>query len=238
MSIVGISLTIATCSGGSGSEPSEVTSFHYTQTATFTRGYDTYHLQIEGFYVAPDSVHVVSEDANPFLEIIVTGQDAWIRDASGWSAVPLEYVQALAFVNSNAILHLRGDQDFRDEGQGPIVDGEPTRRYLLDDSESVRAKGFELMSRTSPECAKVVESLVPLAEGRESMEIVRGQDSKLIYTVTRTHTGINSSSRSVIEVDDYNGRVSIERPEGVLKKREPTFPDRVCSYRERSTLDE
>ncbi|HSP54950.1 MAG TPA: hypothetical protein VLS25_05125, partial [Dehalococcoidia bacterium] len=142
-------------------------------------------------------------------------------------------VRYLAVGNSYTIMEAyRRHRGFEDLGTGPTTAGEATRRYRAvneNAGQGIRDAQDRLAGR-SLECAALLAPVRDaFKEWTGTIEVVIGEGSKNVYSVTIELAGSDMTNRTEIVVDQYNQPVQIEPPEGAQDLPERTQAPNPCS---------
>jgi hypothetical protein len=216
---VGIAIAVISC----GSDEPPVSSFSYVETRRGNIDGRAIDDREEGFYQAPDSVHVVGNaEYSPFgLEEIVIQSRVWTRDASGWSVTDLEYACYTAMDKAEWVLSLDewNFADLTDEGAGPRVAGENTRRYGWASGDAGR--NFILASELtndSPELQAHMREVFGELQGQ--WRFVVGENTGRVYFYRLDLTGPKLTQQTEITVE-YDVPVNIQAPQSVEVVEKP-----------------
>ena len=206
-----------------GTAAIKASSFHYVQTSTVTEEGKIRNSRLEGYYHSPTSVRAISDSEDPFLEMVLTGSRAWIRDATGWSEKDPDSIRPLAMAIPQTILLVPNKrQDMQDVGAGPTVAGESTRRYRtmadmkMNDTLGKAMTNIENEASSSPECAALLESVRDLQKRyndvETTLEVVIGEATNRTYSMVITEAGPNLTKHLELVVDQYDLPVDIRPP--------------------------
>ena len=187
----------------------QVSSLHYVMTTSSADRGETRTFRQEGYYRAPDSISIVTDDPYyPYREIVVVGSEAWIRDQAEWSHGDADSVRTLAFATVSGLLDGYLLDGARSVGDGPYQEGEATRRYT-----SSYSGVPPWLTRPLPTCLPSPDP--ELVRGQYDIELLVGRDTSRIYNATFAFAGAQgSTSRAEIVVDSYNEAVEIVPPTG------------------------
>jgi hypothetical protein len=167
-----------------------------------------------------------------FLEIVLLGSNAWVRDNKGWSEVDPESVRPLAMTNVQTSLGVSAwKHGLEDVGTGPLTAGEATRRYRgtsNSGAENARKAIDELIARYSPECAQGLQELKQdLTTEAQQIEIVVGGDTNRLYSLVMDTTRLSSTVKTELTVGDYGAPVEIQPPASALPLK-PSSTSAAC----------
>lgn len=198
----------------------QVSSLHYIMTTSSTDRGETRTFRQEGYYRAPDSISIVTDDPyDPYREIVVVGSEAWIRDQAGWSHGDAGSVRTLAFATVGGLLGGYLLDGARSGGEGPYREGEATRRYT-----SSYSGVPPWLTRPLPTCLPSPD--LDLLQGDYGLEMLVGKDTGRLYDVIYTVSGTEYSHRSEIVVDSYNEPIEIVPPTGEPQREFTPRPTR------------
>ncbi len=189
-------------------ETPQVFSLHYIVTTSSTDQGETTTFRQEGYYRAPDSISIVTDDPYyPYLEIVVVGSEAWVRDQAGWSHGDADSVRTLAFATVGGLLGGHLLDAARSVGDGPYQGGEATRRYT-----SSYSGVPPWLTRPLSRCLPSPDA--DLVRGNYGLDMLVGKDTGRLYDVIFTFVGTEGSERSEVVADGYDEAVEIVPPTG------------------------
>jgi hypothetical protein len=218
--LLGAAGMLAACSGDD-SKPPVASSFHYVETATGNIDGDPIEERGEGWYKAPDSAHIVTNVNYSALglENIVIDSQVWERRESGWRAATTDVACFNALDKIDLILRYGGHHhDSSETSDGPMMGGEPTRRYTWE-SEDVGRNAIIATERNlvdTPQNAEVLARTKEIfSELTGTTEATVGKETGRVYSLVEILDGPKMSRRQETIVDQHDEPMEIQPPPNV-----------------------